>query len=78
MVFGRPCNLKTSLKNSLATYAALKSMAMEKKCANFVNLSTTMKMQSFPCVLGNPVMKSMDIISHLCSVMGKGCNSPTG
>jgi hypothetical protein len=78
MVLGRPCNLNTSLKNNSATCAALKSMAMEKKCANFVNLSTTMKMQSFPCALGKPVMKSMDILSHLCSRMGRGCNSPTG
>ena len=78
MVFGMPCNLKTSLKNSLATCVVLKSMAMEKKCANFINLSTTTKMQSFPCALGKMVMKSMDILSHLCFGMGKDCNSPTG
>ena len=47
MVLGRPCNLKISLKNSSATYVALKLVDMEKKCANFVNLSTTTKMQSF-------------------------------
>jgi hypothetical protein len=76
MVLGRPCNLKISLKNSSATCAALKSVAMEKKCANFVNLSTTTKIQSFPCVFGNPVMKSMDMLSHLFSGMGKGCSSP--
>jgi hypothetical protein len=78
IVFGRPCNLKTSLKNSLATCVALKSVAMEKKCANFVNLSTTTKMHSFPYALGKLVMKSMDMLSHLCSGMGKGCNSPAG
>jgi hypothetical protein len=78
MVLGRPCNLKISLKNSSATCVALKSVAMAKKCANFVNLSTTTNMQSFPCVFGSPVMKSMDMLSHLCSGMGKGCNSPAG
>jgi hypothetical protein len=78
MVLGRPCNLKISLKNSLATCVALKSVAMVKKCANFVNLYTTTSMQSFPCVFDNPMMKSMDMLSHLCSVMGKGCNSPAG
>jgi hypothetical protein len=78
MVLGRQCNLNTSLKNNSATYVALKSVAMEKKCANFVNLSITTKMKSFPCALGNPVMKSMDILSHLCSGICRGCNSPAG
>jgi hypothetical protein len=78
MVLGRPCSLNTSLKNNSATCAALKSVAMEKKCANFVNLSTTMKMQSVPCALGKLMMKSMDILSHLCSRMGRGCNSLAG
>jgi hypothetical protein len=54
MVLGRPCSLKISLKNSSTTYVELISVAMEKKCANFVNLSTTTKMQSFPYVFGNP------------------------
>jgi hypothetical protein len=78
MVLGRLCSLNTSLKNNLATCAALKSVAMGKKCANFVNLSTTMKMKSFPYALGNPMMKFMDILSHLCSGIGRGCNSPAG
>jgi hypothetical protein len=43
MVLGKPCNLKTSMKNKFATCVALKSVAMEKKCANLVNLSTTTK-----------------------------------
>ena len=72
MVLGRPCSLNTSLKNNSATCVALKSVAMGKKCENFVNLSTTMKIQSFPYALGNPVMKSMDMLSHLCSRIGKG------
>jgi hypothetical protein len=78
MVLGKLCNLKISLKNSSTTCAPLKSMAMEKKCANFVNLSTTTKIQSFPYVLGNSVMKSMDMLYHLCSGMGKGCSNPDG
>jgi hypothetical protein len=77
MVLGNPCNLKTSLKKR-STYAALKSVAMGKKSANFVNLSTTMKMQSLPCSLGNPVIKSMEILSHFFSGMGSGCSSPVG
>jgi hypothetical protein len=74
-VLGRPCSLNTSLKNNSATCVALKSMAMGKKCANFINLSTTMKMQSFPYALGNPLMESMDILSQLCSRIGRGYNS---
>jgi hypothetical protein len=27
---------------------------------------------------GNPVIKSMDMVSHFHSGMGKGCNSPAG
>jgi hypothetical protein len=72
-VLGRPCSLKISLKNNSATCASLKSVAMEKKCANLVNLSTTMKIQSLPYALDNPVMKSMEMLSHLCSRMGRGC-----
>jgi hypothetical protein len=76
MLVGRPCNLKISLKNSLASCVVLKSVAMEKKSENFVNLSTTTKMQSFLYALGNLVMKSMDMLSHLFSEIGKGCSSP--
>jgi hypothetical protein len=67
MVLGKPCSLKISLKNKSATCVALKSLAMEKKCANLVNLSTTTKIQSLPYALGNLVMKSIEMLSHLCS-----------
>jgi hypothetical protein len=78
MVLGKPCSMKTSPKNKSATSAALKSVAMEKKYANLVNLFTTTKIQSLPCALGNPVMKSIDTLSHLCSGMGSGCNNLVG
>jgi hypothetical protein len=78
MVLGKPCSLKISLRNKSATCVALKSLAMEKKCANLVNLSTTTKIQSFSCALGNPMMKSIEMLSHLCSGMGRGCNNPVG
>jgi hypothetical protein len=78
MVLGKPCSLKISLKNKSATCVALKSVAMEKKCANLVNLSTTTKIQSFPYALCNPVMKSIEMFSHLCSGKGRGHNNPVG
>jgi hypothetical protein len=76
MVLGNLCGLKTSPKNISTTYVTLKCVAMEKKCANLVNLSTATKIQSFPCALDNLVMKSMEILSHLCFGIGKGCSSP--
>jgi hypothetical protein len=78
MVLGNPCNLKNSLKKISATCAALKSVAMGKKCANFINLSTTPKMQYLPYALGIPMIKSMEIVSHFFSGMGSGCSSPIG
>jgi hypothetical protein len=78
MILGKPCILKNSLKKKYATYVALKYVAMEKKCANLVNLSTTTKIKSLPCAFGNPVMKSIEMLSHLCYGMGRGCNNHVG
>jgi len=41
MVLGKPCSLKTSLKNKYATCVAEILEGMEKKWANFVSLSTS-------------------------------------
>jgi hypothetical protein len=49
---------------------------MEKKCANLVNRSTTTYIQSLPWTFGNPVIKSIDMLSHFCSRMGNGCSNP--
>lgn len=78
MFRGSSCRWKTSLKNNSATCAAWNSEEMAKKCVYFVNLSTTTKIQSFPFTLGSPVMKSIQILSHLCFGVGSGCNNPTG
>ena len=51
---------------------------MAKKCAYFVNLSTTTKIQSFPFTLGSSIMKSIEILSHLCSGIDRGCSNSTG
>jgi len=65
-------------KNKWATCVAWKSEEMTKKCAYFVSLSTTTKIQSFLFTLGNPVMKSIEILSHFCSSIGKGCSNMAG
>src|SRR3954470_11089952 len=49
------------------------------KCATLVRRSTTTHMESYPhLVLGNPVMKSIPILSHFQSGIGSGCNNPAG
>jgi hypothetical protein len=78
MVLGKLCSLKIFVKNKYTTCAALNSVAMEKKCANLVNLSTTTKIQYLPCSIGNPLMKSIEMLSHLCSGMCRGCSNPAG
>ena len=35
-------------------------------------------MQCLPFTMGNPVMKSIDMLSHFPSGMGRGCNNPAG
>ena len=49
------------------------------KCDGFVNLSTTTMMES-SCliVIGNHVIKSMEMTSHFHFGIGKGCNKPVG
>ena len=65
-----------SLKNNLATCEAVYQAKMAKKWAYFVNWSTTTKMQSLPYTMGNPVMKSIEMLSHFSSRMGNDCNNP--
>jgi hypothetical protein len=77
MYFDNLWSLNTSLKNNFATCATLYYEDMEKKFANLVNRSTTTYMQSMPCTLGKPVMKSMDMLSHFYFGMGNGCSNPT-
>ena len=78
IAFRRPCNLKTSLKNKSVNCAIVYRVDIENKCAYFVSRSTTTKMQSLPCTVGNPVTKSIEMLSHFPSGMGRGCNKPAG
>ena len=49
------------------------------KCDAFVDLSTTTMMESCCLiVIGNPVIKSMEMTSHFHFGIGKGGNKPTG
>ncbi|KAJ0704367.1 hypothetical protein HanPI659440_Chr14g0561951 [Helianthus annuus] len=46
------------------------------KWPNLVNLSTTTMIESLPCTLGSPPMKSMEISEKICFGTGKGCSKP--
>ena len=48
------------------------------KCAIFVNLSTTTKIESYPCAKGNFIIKSALIWVHTFSGIKFGINFPTG
>lgn len=75
-VLGIPCNLKTSYMNIYTMLMALKVDFIGIKCIALLILSTTTIIESH-CILffGKPMMKSMDIIPHFNSGMGKGYNN---
>ena len=77
--FGTPCNQNISFKNMPVISAALCVDFTGMKCAYFLNLSTTTMMESCClCVLGKPVIKTRDIISHFHSGTCKGCSKLAG
>ena len=59
------CNFITSLKNRFATCVASLVLNQGMKCPMFENISTTIKIESWPLwVLGNPKTKSILTTSH--------------
>ena len=78
-IFGTPCNRNIYFKNTPVISAALCVDFTGMKCAYFLNLSTTTMMESCCfCVLGKPMIKTRDIISHFHSGTGKGFSKPAG
>jgi hypothetical protein len=74
-----PCSLNISFMNTWAISISLQVDLIGMKWADLLNLSITTIMASFCLVdVGNPVMKSMEMVSHFHSGMGKGCNNPVG
>jgi len=55
---GNPCSFQTLSLNKHANPSALVFSVVGIKCPIFVNLSTTTKIESYPCAKGNFVMKS--------------------
>ena len=53
-----PCSFQTLSLNKRANPSVLVFSVVGIKCPIFVNLSTTTKIESYPCAKGNFVMKS--------------------
>ena len=64
--------------NSHANPSALILSVVGIKCAIFVNLSTITKIESYPCVKGNFVIKSALMWVHTFSGIKFSINFPTG
>ena len=78
-ILGIPCSLKIYFINISVMFIVLKVEFTGIKCTDLLSLSITTIIESF-CfrVLGKPVIKSSDIVSHFHSGMGNGCNRPVG
>ena len=67
------------LHEDLCNVISLMLRLHQYEMSAFVNLSTTTMMESCCLkVIGNPVIKSMEITSHFHSGTGKGDNKPAG
>ena len=76
---GRPCNLTISSTYNWANLSNGSSLLTGRKCANFFSLSTITHMASCCLrVLGSPITKSIVILSHLHTRIGRGCIFPAG
>jgi hypothetical protein len=76
---GMPCSLNISFMKMLEISIASQVELTGMKWADLLSLSTTTMMASFCLVeFGNPVMKSLEMVSHFHSGIGRGCNNLAG
>jgi len=61
MLFGNPCSFHMLSLNNLANPSANVFSIVGMKCTILVNLSTTTKIESYPCANSNLVMKSTNM-----------------
>lgn len=78
IVAGIPCRRTMLCRNALATTDAENGCFSGTKCANFVYLSTTTMITSYPSLFSKPVMKSIVRSRHGPVGRGSGCKSPGG
>jgi hypothetical protein len=76
IVLGMPNNLMTHLNSREAVSLADTIIVVGRKWANFVSLSTTTKIASFPWDGGKLVMKSSMMTLKGLAGMSKGCRNP--
>ena len=76
---GIPCSMTISFMKMLAISIALQFDLTEMKWEYLLKFSTMTMMTSFFLVdFGNPVMKTMEMVSHFHYGIGRGCNSSVG
>jgi len=78
MLSGSPYSFQTLSLNSYARPSILVLSIVGMKCAIFVNLSTTTKIESYSCTKGNFVIKSMLMLVHTFFEIEFGISFPTG
>ena len=75
---GSPCSFHTLSLNNRATPSAVTDDVMGMTWVIFENQSTTTNMESYPWLLGNWVIRSVEITSHGRDGISFGINSPWG
>ena len=76
MDVGMPCNYTTSFIKIAATVWVEKGCFRFMKCAYLLSRSTTTRIVELPFTLGRPSMKSVVIVSQVCSGNGIGWRRP--
>jgi len=74
MLFGNPCSFHTLFLNNLASPSADVFSVVGIKWTIFVNLSTTTKIELYPCAIGSLVIKSANICIQGFSGIELGIN----
>ena len=78
MLLGNLCSFYILSLNNLASSSADIFSVVEMKWTIFVNLSTTTKIELYPCAIGSLVIKSADICVQDFSGIKLGINLPAG
>ena len=76
MLLDNPCSFYTLSLNNLASPSANVFSVVGMKWTIFVNLSTTTKIESYPCAIGSLVIKSANICIQGFSGIELGINLP--
>ena len=78
MLSDNPCSFHILSLNNLASPSANVFSVVGIKWTIFVNLSTTTKIESYPCAIGSLVIKSTNICVQGFSSIKLGINLPAG